>query len=144
MLMTRGLLAGGVCVLMINMPTIALPPAPPKPGLPSVLNFKAQENGAAQAGWVPMEGSPAASVVKLGDVGVLRMPCSFVAGRIERASWDLPVTLDLSACRGVRLQILCTDLSPISYFTLYSRAAAVGTAPNSLREEWRLVYCRSR
>ncbi|HOW71598.1 MAG TPA: family 10 glycosylhydrolase [Phycisphaerae bacterium] len=119
MLRIRGLRMSAAYLCLVGIHAYADPPAPPKPGFPLTLHFNASNEGKVEADWVPMEGSPAVSVVKLGGVGVLRMPCRFAGTGIERASWDLPIKLDLSGCRGVRLQILCTDLSPISHCTLY-------------------------
>ena len=50
---------------------------------------------------------------------MLRMPCNFRGTPIERASWDRAVKLDLAACRGMRFDFYCADLTPISHLSFY-------------------------
>jgi uncharacterized lipoprotein YddW (UPF0748 family) len=76
-------------------------------------------DAAPRAAWQPMRGSaPAASAVVDGRK-VLRLPCDFAGGKIDRASWDRKVRLDLSNARGVQFRLLCRDSSPVSYFSFY-------------------------
>jgi len=77
------------------------------------------DDAAARAAWQPMTGSDPASVVEESGRQVLRLPCRFAGNPVERASWDLKVQLDLSACRGVHFQLWCQDVSPVSSFSLY-------------------------
>nr|HPM81826.1 hypothetical protein [Candidatus Anammoximicrobium sp.] len=77
------------------------------------------DDAAARAAWQPMTGSDAAGVVEESGRQVLRLPCRFAGNPVERASWDLKVQLDLSACRGVHFQLWCQDVSPVSSFSLY-------------------------
>jgi len=71
------------------------------------------------ASWVPMNGTaPATSTNIDGQVG-LRFPCNFAGTRIERASWDRQLSLDLAACSGVRFQVYCRDTTPVANFTIY-------------------------
>ena len=71
------------------------------------------------AAWQPMQGSLPLTIVREGERRALRLPCNFKGTEIERASWDRPVQLDLSACRGLRFDVYCADSSPISSFSLY-------------------------
>ena len=88
-------------------------PAPPKPSGVSVAGW---DDAAA---WKPMFGSKPAELLKLEGRPAVRMPCNFKGTTIERASWDLKVKLDLTACRGLRFDVLCRNLNPISSFSLY-------------------------
>ena len=76
-------------------------------------------DAAAQAAWRPMGGTPAVAAAKLNGRKVLRLPCDFAPGKIERASWDRAVHLDLAASRGIQFKVLCRNSSPVSYFSLY-------------------------
>src|SRR5215831_2153421 len=67
---------------------------------------------AAKAVWKPMKGSVAASTAQIEGKTVLKFPCPFDSARIDRASWDKAVNLDLSACRGIQFDILCRDAEP--------------------------------
>jgi len=66
-----------------------------------------------------MRGTAAASVAVLQGRKVLHLPCNFEGTKIERASWDRKVHLDLSSCRGVCFKILCRDPSPVTSFSIY-------------------------
>src|SRR5690606_22383658 len=76
---------------------------------------------AARAGtaWRPVYGSAPVSIASAGSRNVLKLPCVFKGNKLERGNWEWSVDLDLSACRGVELQLYCDDFSPISNFTLY-------------------------
>jgi uncharacterized lipoprotein YddW (UPF0748 family) len=73
----------------------------------------------ARAVWRPMGGTAPVSVSTPDDRKALRLPCNFAGTKIERASWDRRVAVDLTACRGIQLQLLCRNASPVSYFSLY-------------------------
>ncbi|MBI4327386.1 MAG: family 10 glycosylhydrolase, partial [Chloroflexi bacterium] len=73
----------------------------------------------ARAAWRPMDGTAPVSVALRDGHQALRLPCNFAGTRIERASWDRPVALDLTACRGIEFQMFCRDASPVSYFSFY-------------------------
>jgi uncharacterized lipoprotein YddW (UPF0748 family) len=77
------------------------------------------ENASAQAAWEPMRGTAPASVAQLDGRKVLRLACNFADTRIERASWDRKVNLDLVPCRGIQFKVLCHDASPVSHFSIY-------------------------
>ena len=66
-----------------------------------------------------MGGSAAASVALLEGRKVLRLPCNFAGTKIERASWDQQLKLDLASSRGIQFNVLCRDASPVSYFSIY-------------------------
>jgi uncharacterized lipoprotein YddW (UPF0748 family) len=76
-------------------------------------------DAAAQAAWRPMRGSAPVATATLDGRKVLRLPCSFAGGNIERASWDRAVKLDLSSSRGIQFKVLCRKALPVSYFSLY-------------------------
>lgn len=73
----------------------------------------------ARRAWQPVYGSVPPSVARAGSRNVLELPCVFKDNRLERGNWEWSVDLDLTACRGVELQLYCRDVSPISNFTLY-------------------------
>ena len=73
----------------------------------------------ARAAWRPMGGTAPVAVTELDGRKALRMPCNFAGTKIERASWDRRVALDLTACRGIEFLLLCRDASPVSHFSLY-------------------------
>ncbi|MBE3096170.1 MAG: family 10 glycosylhydrolase [Planctomycetes bacterium] len=81
--------------------------------------FAFADDAAAQAAWQPMGGTAPASVAEVDGRKALRMPCNFRGTKIERASWDRQVRLDLTACRGVEFKIFARDASPVSHFSLY-------------------------
>jgi len=67
----------------------------------------------------------AVAVVRLdGGRQALRMPCNFKGSRIERASWDHAVNLDLAACQGIQFKFLCRDALPVSHFSFYLQSGA--------------------
>jgi uncharacterized lipoprotein YddW (UPF0748 family) len=72
--------------------------------------------------WQPMRGSPPATVLAGRERRALRLPCNFATSQVERASWDRVVQLDMSACRGVRFDLLCPDRAPVAHFNLYLRS----------------------
>ena len=82
------------------------------------LNFT--DDAAARAAWKAMPGTAEVSVCDIGEnQRALRMPCNFNATKIERASWDCAVNLDLAACQGIQLKFFCRDASPVSHFSIY-------------------------
>lgn len=79
---------------------------------------------AARAAWVPMASNAPASLIASEGGKALRFECHFAGLKLERASWDRKVKLDLSSCRGVQLQVLCRESSPVSYFSIYFQSGA--------------------
>ena len=73
----------------------------------------------AQEFWQPMAGSQAVSITDIGGKKALRMPCNFRGNRIERASWDRQLKLDLTMCQGVQFLFYCRDASPVAHFSFY-------------------------
>ncbi len=72
--------------------------------------------------WRPMAGSAEVSAVQQGGRRALRMPCTFRGTRIDRASWDRTVALDLTRAKGLRFAMQCADASPVGHFTVYLRS----------------------
>lgn len=79
-------------------------------------------SGTARRLWEPMEGSGAVSVVRLGGRNALRMPVDFSGTKIDRASWDRSIKLDMSMADGLSFLFHSEDTSPISGFTVYFRS----------------------
>ena len=69
--------------------------------------------------WTPMAGSPPVSVARVADRVAFKMPCHFRGTDIDRASWDHAIDQDLSMCQGLEFLFYCSDLSPVSSFTVY-------------------------
>ena len=69
--------------------------------------------------WQPMAGSADVSVVRLDGRAGLKLPCNFHGTRIERASWDRKIALDLTRAKGLRFLFHCRDASGVSHFTVY-------------------------
>ena len=69
--------------------------------------------------WKPMAGSKPVSLVKIGGRTALRMRCNFQGTRMDRASWDHEVKLDLVMCRGLQFLFFCPNASPVAHFTVY-------------------------
>ncbi len=77
------------------------------------------DDAAVRAAWVPMGGTAAPTVAMFEGHPVVRMRCNFAGTKIERASWDRRVALDLRSSRAVELEFFCLDAAPVSYFSLY-------------------------
>jgi len=73
----------------------------------------------AQRTWEPMAGSRPVSIVNTGGRKALRMPCNFRGTKIDRASWDCRVNIDLTMCKGLQFQFYCPDTSPVASFSAY-------------------------
>lgn len=69
--------------------------------------------------WKPMAGSKPVSVVEIDGKKALRMSCNFQGTRMDRASWDCELKLDLTMCKGLQFLFFCRDTSPVAYFTVY-------------------------
>ena len=80
------------------------------------------DDAAAQAAWRPMDATAGVSVARIDGRKALKMPCNFRGTKIERASWDRAVRLDLTVARGLQFQASCPDVSPIAQFSLYLRS----------------------
>jgi len=121
--MRRALVGLGVwlaCFLPAAGPPAAAAQAPPPvPEAAVVDDGRYDDASAGRAAWRPMAGSPDVVPVEADGRRALRMACPFAGTRIERASWDRAVRLDMTSCRGLRLAFRCTDPSPVSHFSLY-------------------------
>ena len=76
----------------------------------------------AAAAWTPTEGSPAAEPARFGTVPGVRLRCELRDPATERASWDVPIKVDLRLARGIRFQFRCRNLKPVSRLNLYFRS----------------------
>ena len=98
---------------------------------------------AARKAWEPMAGSAPVSIEHLDGRRALKLHCDFSGGRIERASWDRKVKMDLTFCKGVRFLFRCRDTSPIGHFTLYLHSGGGwyrGTFHPPASEKWVPVH----
>lgn len=102
----------------------ALPPPPPKADWPESVPLAYPDLAAARKAWAPMTESAPVSRVKWEGCQGLRMTCNLSGTKMERASWDAAVKLDLSVTSGMQFQFYCPDPSPVSYFGLYLRSGA--------------------
>jgi uncharacterized lipoprotein YddW (UPF0748 family) len=96
----------------------------------------------ARERWWPMSGSKPVSVVEIDGRRALRMPVSFKDSRVERASWDGKVALDLTMHKGVQFRVRCRDNSPISHFSFYFRSGGgwyAGEFHAPSRDGWAVV-----
>jgi len=73
----------------------------------------------AQSLWEPMGGTKPVSIVDIQGRNALRMPCHFQDNRVERASWDRHLALDLAWRSGVQFLFYCRDAAPVANFTVY-------------------------
>jgi len=69
--------------------------------------------------WKPMAGTKPVSVVEVGCKKALRMPCNFRGTKIDRASWDHNIKLDLTMCKGLQFLFYCHDASAVASFSVY-------------------------
>jgi len=77
------------------------------------------DDAAARVAWKPMAETAPVSVAEKDGVRALKMPCNFKGTRIDRASWDRSVQLNLAFCLGIQFRFFCADTSPVSHFSLY-------------------------
>ncbi|MBE0536254.1 MAG: family 10 glycosylhydrolase [Phycisphaerae bacterium] len=70
----------------------------------------------------PMGGSRDAQSAEIAGRPAVRLPCNFSGTRIDRASWDVKVNLDLTMSRGVMFDFYCADPGPVAYFMIYFRS----------------------
>ena len=73
----------------------------------------------AQALWEPMAGTKPVSIVDVQGGKALRMPCHFQDNKVERASWDRRLNLDLAWRTGLQFLFYCRDPTPVANFTVY-------------------------
>lgn len=77
------------------------------------------DDATAQAAWSPMSGTAPALSATMDGRNVLRLRCNFAGTKIERASWDKKVQLNLTDCRGIQFKFLCQNAAPVSHFSIY-------------------------
>ena len=100
------------------------------------------DDTAARAAWRELWGTAPAGTTRLFGLPALRFPCNFAGTKIERASWDRKVQLDLGGCRGVQFKIFCRNPAPVSHFSLYFQSGAgwySGTFYPEAAEQWTTV-----
>jgi uncharacterized lipoprotein YddW (UPF0748 family) len=73
----------------------------------------------AQMAWKPMAGSQPVSLVDIDGKKALRMRCNFHGTKIDRASWDRNLNVDLTMSKGLQFLFYCRDLSPVASFSVY-------------------------
>jgi uncharacterized lipoprotein YddW (UPF0748 family) len=73
----------------------------------------------AQTLWEPMAGTKPVSIVDVRGGKALRMSCHFQDNRVERASWDRHLSLDLAWRTGLQFLFYCRDTTPVANFTIY-------------------------
>jgi len=99
------------------------PPPIPRTGY-ALVDSLAYSEQVAQDAWRPMASGEKVSIVDIGGTRTLRLPCNFKGTKIERASWDRRIKLDLTMCRGVQFLFYCADASPVSHFSFYFRSGS--------------------
>jgi uncharacterized lipoprotein YddW (UPF0748 family) len=93
-------------------------PSIPKPDYKIVDEFSYSQQAAATV-WEPMAGSKPVSLLEIDGGKALRMQCNFRGTKIERASWDGSLKLDLTMCKGLQFLFYCPDPSPVASFAVY-------------------------
>ena len=135
-------LLAGLAVLTLLLPCLAPAQTTEPAGGKLVDDFLYPSDAQARAAWKPMAGTAPVSVVSLAGRRVLKFPCNFAGTKLERASWDRSVELDLTACRGLELELFSPDASPVSYFSLYLQSGEGwyhATFFPELTEDWERI-----
>ena len=76
----------------------------------------------AAAAWQPSGGAAPAQPVQAGTTPAITLRCRFASSNAKRASWDVPVSLDLRLVRGIRFLFNCPDLSAVGSLFIYVRS----------------------
>jgi uncharacterized lipoprotein YddW (UPF0748 family) len=74
--------------------------------------------------WEPMGRTAPVAVVDIQGRNALRMPCNFQDNRIDRASWDRRLKLDLAWRTGLEFLFYCRDATPVASFSVYLHSGA--------------------
>jgi len=120
--MCRHLTIASIIVCVVSPLALSQsPPAIPRTSY-ALVDSLAYSGQVAQDAWQPMAGGEEVSLIDIGGVKALRLPCNFKGTRIERASWDRRIKLDLTMCKGVQFLFYCADASPVSHFSFYFRS----------------------
>ena len=93
-------------------------PSIPEPAYKRVDDFSYSQRAAATV-WKPMAGSKPVSLVEIDGRKTLRMQCNFHGTKIDRASWDGSLKLDLTMCKGLQFLFYCPDPVPVASFAVY-------------------------
>jgi len=98
--------------LAASMPSI------PEPAYKIVDDFS-YSKGTVSTVWKPMAGSKPVSLLEIDGGKTLRMQCNFRGTKMERASWDGSIKLDLTMCKGLQFLFYCPDPAPVASFAVY-------------------------
>jgi len=93
-------------------------PSIPEPAYKIVDDFSYSQRTAATV-WKPMADSKPVSLVEIDGRNTLRMQCNFRGTKIDRASWDGSLKLDLTMCKGLQFLFYCPDPTPVASFAVY-------------------------
>jgi len=93
-------------------------PSIPEPAYKIVDDFSYSQQSAGSV-FKPMDGSKPVSLVEIDGKKALRMQCNFRGTKIERASWDGSIKLDLTMCNGLQFLFYCPDPTPVASFAVY-------------------------
>ncbi len=106
-------------VWVVSSPVIAeeIPPIPAATW--EVADDLSYSQQTAQSLWEPMGQTKPVSIVDVHGGKTLRMPCDFQDNRIDRASWDRRLNLDLAWRTGLQFLFYCRDATPVSSFSVY-------------------------
>ncbi len=107
-------------VLGVASSTIVAQEIPPIPATSyEVVDDLSYSPQRAQALWEPMTGTKPVSLVDVRGRNALRMPCQFQGNKVERASWDRQLKLDLAWRTGVQFLFYCRDATAVANFSVY-------------------------
>lgn len=73
----------------------------------------------ARAAWQALWGTAPVRVGTVENRSAMTFPCNFAGTKIERATWDRKVKLDLSGADALTFDIFCKDPAPVSSFVIY-------------------------
>jgi len=110
-------------VVVVVMGLISTLQADLKAGSKSIDDFSAGQP-AARSAWRPMTGSKEVSVARIDGKQALRLTCNFRGTRIERASWDRKVALDLTGRKGVQFLYRSEGAASVGHFSIYFHSGA--------------------
>jgi uncharacterized lipoprotein YddW (UPF0748 family) len=107
-------------VASVVSPSLTAGEIPPLPATThEVMDDLSYSQQTAQSLWQPMGGTQPVSIVDVQGGKALKMPCHFQNNRVERASWDRRIDLDLAWRTGVQFLFYCRDATGVSNFTVY-------------------------
>ncbi len=93
----------------------ALPPPPAFDREALIPEWRSQTT----ARFEPMQGTLPAQPLAAGGHA---LPLNFVNTTHARASWDIPVQLDMRSTKGIQFDFYCSDLRPVQHFSCYLRS----------------------